>query len=154
MKKGSTLILKGTILVIGLLVLAFCTIVLPMGIITDKTGYYRPLLIGMYLPAIPFFIALFQGWKILVFIENNKPFSDSSVRALQVIKYCAASISLFYTLGMPYIFMTGDKDDAPGIVLLGFVIIFASFVVATFAGVLQKLIQKAVDLKSENDLTV
>jgi capsular polysaccharide biosynthesis protein len=34
------------------------------------------------------------------------------------------------------------------------VIIFASLVIAVFAAVLQKLIKNAIDIKSENDLTV
>jgi hypothetical protein len=59
-----------------------------------------------------------------------------------------------YVVGMPYIFHAADKDDAPGVALIGFVIIFASFVIATAAGVFQRLVQNAVDIKSENDLTV
>lgn len=34
------------------------------------------------------------------------------------------------------------------------VCIFASSVIATFAAVLQRLLQDAIDIKSENDLTV
>lgn len=42
----------------------------------------------------------------------------------------------------------------PGIAIIGFIIIFASVVIAVFAGVLQKLLRNALDIKSENDLTV
>ncbi|MGO4375941.1 DUF2975 domain-containing protein, partial [Paenibacillus sp. MCAF20] len=45
-------------------------------------------------------------------------------------------------------------DDAPGIILVGMVLIFASLVIAVFAAVLQKLLKEAIDIKSENDLTV
>ena len=38
--------------------------------------------------------------------------------------------------------------------LVGLVIIFASMVIAVFAAVLQRLLQEAIDIKSENDLTV
>ncbi|MGV2643750.1 DUF2975 domain-containing protein, partial [Clostridium perfringens] len=47
-----------------------------------------------------------------------------------------------------------EKDDAPGIILIGMALIFASIVIAVFAAVLQKLLQEAIDIKSENDLTV
>jgi len=37
---------------------------------------------------------------------------------------------------------------------MGLVIIFASVVIAAFAALLQKLLQNAIEIKSENDLTV
>lgn len=154
MNQRSTLILKGTVLLIGLIVLALCVVVLPFGISLDETGGYRPILLGLYVPAIPFFFALYQAWKLLGFIDKNKAFSDSSVRALQKIKYCAVTISALFAAGMPYLYYMAQKDDAPGVVLLGCIIAFASFVVATFAALLQKLIQNGLDIQSENDLTV
>ena len=154
MKKGSTFFLKGTIFVIGAAVLVLCIFVLPQGIISDQTGYYRPILIGMYIPAIPFFIALYQSWKLLSYIDKNSAFSNLSVKALKTIKYCAMTISGLYVVGMPLIINAGDKDDAPGVVAIALVIIFASIVIAAFAALLQKLLQNAIDIKSENELTV
>ena len=142
MGKGSTAILKGVVCLFGIIVLALCIFVLPLGIGSDKTGYYRPLLLGMYIPAIPFFVALYQSLKLLNYIDKNKVFSDASIKALKNIKYSAIAISLLYAAGMPYILYVADKDDAPGVVLIGLVIIFASFVIGTFAAVLQKLIQR------------
>lgn len=154
MKPGSTLILKVALLLIALAVLALCTIVLPMGIVSDNIGYYRPILIGMYLPAIPFFIGLYQAYQLLNLIDKNSAFSNSSVKTLKTIKYCAFSISAFYALGMPYVYYAAELDDAPGVILIGLVIVFASFVVGVFGAVLQKLLQNARDYKEENDLTV
>lgn len=154
MKQGSTLVLKGVVILIGMVVLALCIFVLPRGISSDRTGDYRPILLGMYVTAVPLFFALFQTLKLLKYIDMNKAFSESSVKALKYIKYCAITISVMYAVGMPYIFLVADRDDAPGVVALGFVIIFASIVVATFAAVLQKLLQEALAIKSENDLTV
>jgi hypothetical protein len=37
---------------------------------------------------------------------------------------------------------------------IGLVIIFASMVIAVFAAVLQRLLQEAIHIKSENDLTI
>lgn len=154
MKRGSTIFLRGVIILIGILVLAFCTVALPYGIITDRVGYYRPLLLGLYAPAIPFFFALYQGMRLLGYIDNNTAFTEKSVAALKNIKVCAGTISTLFAVGMPYIFYVADRDDAPGVAAIGFVIIFASFVIATFAAVLQKLIQNAIDIKQENELTV
>lgn len=154
MKQGSTLILRGVVILIGLIVLVLCIFVLPAGLRSANTGDYRPILLGLYVPAIPFFFALYQALNLLNYIDKDKTFSTVSVNALKNIKYSAIVISALFILGMPYIFQVADKDDAPGVALIGFVIIGASIVIATFSAVLQKLLQNAIDIKSENDLTV
>lgn len=154
MKIGSTLFLKGVIILLGITVLALCIFALPVGIISDESGYYRPILFGLYVPAIPFFIALFEGLKLLSSIDKNTAFSEFSVKSLKRIKYCAIVICSLFAAGMPYIFYVADKDDAPGVAAIGFIIIFASLVIAVFAAVLQKLLKSAIEIKSENELTV
>jgi hypothetical protein len=154
MKKGSTLFLKGVIIVIGLVVAVFCAYVLPRIIGSFDMGGYDPILIGMYLPAIPFFIALFHGFRLLGNIDRNAAFTASSVNSLTYIKRCAASVALLYSAGMPYIFRVAEIDDAPGVVAIGLIIVGASIVVAVFAAVLQKLLQNGMEIKSENDLVV
>lgn len=154
MKQGSTLFLKAVLVVLGLSGLAFCAIALPAGISSDNTGLYRPILIGMYVPAIPFFIALFQTWKLLNYIDTNKAFSQASVLALKNIKYCALVFSALFIFGLPFIFNAADKDDAPGAIVIGLLLATAPLVIAVFAAVLQRLLQNAIEIKSENDLTV
>lgn len=154
MKQGSTLFLKLIISFIGLVVLGLCVFLLWAIISSQEAGDYLPVLLGMYIAAVPFFFALFQTWKLLVYIDKSEAFSDSSVRALKKIKYCAIAISTVYMASMPFIVHVADKDDAPGATALGFVIIFSSIVIATFSAVLQKLLREAINIKSENDLTV
>jgi hypothetical protein len=154
MNRGSTNFLRLVIFLIGTGVLALCLFVLPRVIGSIDLGGYDPILLGMYVPAIPFFVALYQALRLLSYIDKNKAFSSLSVTALKNIKYCALAISALYAAGMPYIFYVADKDDAPGVVAIGLVIIFASFVIAVFAAVLQRLLQNAIAIKSENDLTV
>jgi hypothetical protein len=115
---------------------------------------YKEILIGMYFPIIPFFFGLYQAFLLVNYIDKNVAFSDLSVKALNKIKYSALTISAMYAAGMPYVFHVADKDDAPGVVAIGLVIVFASFVVSVFAAVLQMLVQSAIEIKSENDLTV
>ncbi len=55
---------------------------------------------------------------------------------------------------MPLLYLMAEIDDAPGIILIGLVIVFASMVIAVFSAVLQRLLKEAIDIKSENDLTV
>ncbi len=154
MKQSSTLILKISVVAIGLAVLALCLLVLPAGIESDAVGGYRLILLGMYVTVIPFFIALYQALLLLNAIDQNTAFSELSVKRLTNIKYCALIISALYAAGMPYIYIVAERDDAPGVILIGLVFVGASAVVATFAAVLQKLLRNAIDIKQENDLTV
>ena len=50
--------------------------------------------------------------------------------------------------------MFGDKDDRPAGVFMRILIIFPSIVIATVAAMVERILQNAVDIKSENDLTV
>ncbi|MDW7674668.1 MAG: DUF2975 domain-containing protein, partial [Bacillota bacterium] len=113
-----------------------------------------PLLIGLYVTAIAFFAALYQTLKLLSYIDKNKAFSELSVKALKIIKICAITISGFYVVMLPFVYLVAEKDDAPGLIIIGMVPPFASAVIAVFAAVLQKLLKNAIDIKSENDLTV
>jgi hypothetical protein len=154
MKRGSTIFLQTLVCLIGLAVLALCVFILPMGIMNPKAGMYRPILIGMYFPALPFFIGLYQVMRLLGYITNGSVFSKTSIKPLQIIKYCGIAISVLYALGMPYIFIVAQKDDAPGVVLLGLIFTFAPVLVTITAAVLENLLQNALAIKSENDLTV
>lgn len=160
MKPSSTLFLKVALVLIGLPILAFCLIWLPglADIITDKSPglfYLRyPFLIGVYLSAIAFFFALYQAYRLLSYIDTNQAFSALSVAALKNIKYCAITISAIYAAILPLFYLIAEKDDAPGVIVLGLVMSFAALVVAVFAAVLQKLLTDAIEIKSENDLTV
>ncbi len=154
MKQGSTLLLKGALLVIGLSILALCIFALPAGIRNEDAGAYRPIFLAMYVTAIPFFMALYQALNLLTYIDKNRAFSELSVTALKKIKYCALTITALYAAGLPYIYLVATKDDAPGVFAIGLVIVGASLVVAVFAAVLQQLLKNAIAIKSENDLTV
>ncbi len=138
---------------IGLAVLGLCVIIGGVSI-SGNAGMFLPILLIMLITAIPFFYALYQGVLLLKYIEKGTAFSDLSVKAIQNIKYCAFTISVLYAAGMPLIIYVADKDDAPGAVVLGLFCIFAFSVVAVFAAVLEKLLQNAIDIKKDNDLTV
>jgi Protein of unknown function (DUF2975) len=55
---------------------------------------------------------------------------------------------------LPLFYIFAEVDDAPGVIFVGLVVPFASMVISVFAAVLQKLLKEAIDIKSENDLTV
>jgi hypothetical protein len=158
--KPETLILKLAVVLIGFPVLALCIFLVPeLGKISAELlpefDYIKYLVsIVFYASAIPFYFALYQAFKLLLYIDKNKAFSNLSVIALKKIKHCAITISTLHVLVLPLFFLFADKDDAPGVILVGLIVPFASMVIAVFAAVLQKLLKNAIDIKSENDLTI
>ena len=116
--------------------------------------YFKdPFLAYAYLASIPFFVALYQAFNVLGYVRQDKTFSQASVKALRIIKYCALAIIGFVAVGELFI-MLGNSDDRAGGVFMGILITFGSVVIATAATMFERILQNAVDIKSENYLTV
>ncbi|MCZ8520808.1 MULTISPECIES: DUF2975 domain-containing protein [Paenibacillus] len=160
MKRGTTLFLKLAVIIIGIPVLLLCLFLVPELAKTTATLFpelaYMKYLVSIifYASAVPFYFALYQAFQLLSYIDQNKAFSELSVTALKKIKYCALTISGLHLLVLPMFYYFAEIDDAPGVIFVGLVVPFASLVIATFAGVLQRLLQESIDIKSENDLTI
>ncbi|WP_174614063.1 DUF2975 domain-containing protein [Virgibacillus ihumii] len=163
MKRGSTLFLKISVILLGIPVLAVCIFLLPQitveAIDQAKSGselayIVFSILFVMYGATIPYYYALYQALRLLSYIDRNQAFSLHSVRALKKIKNSAIIISGLYAVALPLVYIIAEWDDAPGLILIGMVIIGASIVIAVFAAVLQRLLKEAIAIKSENDLTV
>ena len=121
---------------------------------TQFEVYFKdPFLAFVYVASIPFFVALYQAFKVLGYAGQNKVFSQAAVKALRTIKYCAIAIIGFVAIGEIFI-VFGNTDDRPGGVFMGILITFGSIVIATAAAMFERILQSAVDIKSENDLTV
>ena len=160
MKQVTTFFLRMAVIFIGIPVLALCIFLVPeignvAAKLLPKFAFIKYLVFIVFdASAIPFYFALYQAFKLLSYIDKNKAFSELSVKALQKIKYCAITISGLHVLALPLFYLFADKDDAPGVIFVGLVVPFASMVIAVFAAVLQRLLQEAINIKSENDLTV
>ncbi|CEI83094.1 membrane protein [Oceanobacillus oncorhynchi subsp. incaldanensis] len=160
MQKSSTTFLKTVIYLMGLIMIALSVILIPQIIIdiSDSSAMVKwviyPIVIGVFLTTIPFYLALYQALKLLRLIDQNQTFSEEAVFTLKKIKQCALTITGIYILTMPFIYLFAEKDDAPGVIIIGMVPLFVSFVVAVFASLLQKLFKNALEIKTENDLTV
>ena len=117
--------------------------------------YFDPFILYGYAASIAFFVALYQAFKLLGYIGQNKVFSSNSVNTLKRIKYCAIVLSILIATAGLFIRLTHHKDDDPaGFLTICIVATFASIVVATAAAIFEKVLQNAIDMKSENDLTI
>lgn len=160
MKRAATIFLRTAIIFMGLSVLAICTLLLPSlwgDVAAEFPGYsYAVYLVflAMFIAAIPFFVGLYGAWRLLFYIDKGMSFTDKSAKSVKTIAFAAGIISLIYIVSMPFFYIWADNDDAPGLVVIGMVLVGAPMVIAVFASLLHHLIREATDLKSENELTV
>jgi len=159
MKSISIVFLQAVIVLIGAVALAIL-IWFPQtegrAVNLDLVSIYMdPLILYGYAASIAFFVALYQTFRLLGYIGQNKVFSPDAVKALKRIKYCAIVLSIAIVIAGLYIKVFHSKEDDPaGFLAMCIVTTFVSVVVATAAAVFEKLLQNAVDMKSENDLTI
>ena len=159
MKRISTVFLQVVIVLIGivaLIILIWFPLTEGRATNLDLFSIYSDgLILYGYASSIPFIIALYKAFKLLGYIGQNRVFSSSSVNALKSIKHCAIVLGILIVLAGIYIRIFHSKEDDPaGFIAMCVVTSFVSIVVATAAAIFQRILQNAVDLKSENDLTI
>ena len=160
MKRSAAIFLQVVVVMIGIGVLAlmlwFPNIEGRNAHSTLFQVYFNdPFLAYIYTASIAFFVGIYQAFKLLGYIGRDEVFSQAAVKALRTIKYCAITLIAFIVGAEAYIFIVqSGKEDIAGGVAMGLFLIFASVVVATAAAVFERTLQSAVDLKSENDLTI
>src|SRR5215210_5205023 len=152
MNRGSILFLKAVLVLIGIGAL---TLMLWEPHVEGRNAhatlfeiYFKdPFLAYVYIASIPFFVALYQAFRVLGYAGQNLVFSQPAVKALRTIKYCAMSIIGFVAVSV--IFMPfSDPDDRPPGVVIRILITFGAIVVATAAAIFERILQNAVDIKS------
>jgi len=160
MKRGSTIFLQVVLVLLGLGVITFLLWEPQLeGRNVNATVfeiYFKdPFLAYIYLAFVPFFVGLYQAFRLLGYARRDEVFSDRSVRAFRIIKFCALTTAVFIIGAEAYIFIfVRGTDDVAGGVMMGAFIILVCAVIGTAAAVFERILQNAVDIKSENDLTV
>ena len=159
MRKSSTIFLQVVIVLVGLGVLTFLLWEPHLEGVNAHAKFFEvnfdPFVAYVYLASIPFFMGLYQAVKLLGYARQNQVFSQAAVKALRTIKYCAFITASAIVAAITFIRIKAHPNDDPaGFVMLGMIATFASIVIGTAAAVFERVLQNAVDLKSENDLTV
>ena len=154
MKRSSTIFLQIVIVLIGLGALAgmirFPQTEGRAANLDLVSIYLDPFIIYAYIASIAFFVALYQAFKLLGYIGKNKVFSLNSVKALRTIKYCAIILSFLIVMAAIYIrIFHAQGDDPAGFIAVCIVTTFISIVISTAAAVFEKILQSAVDIKSD-----
>jgi Protein of unknown function (DUF2975) len=157
-KQGSTTFLKVIIFLLGIAVLALCIFWLPSLAIREPKAHpgdysLYPLLGYAYGCCIAFSVALYQAFKLLIYIEGNNAFSELSLKSLKVIKKCGLTIIFFFVLVIITLKVISkiSGDDPAGPISLSIMSILATSIITAIVDVLQKLLKNLLDTKPEND---
>ncbi len=151
--RGPFWILRGMVVIMGLIILALCLFALPSawrgGSAEFPAASTSVLLIiaGLYATSIPFFISLFYTLQWINLVDNNEAFSPLSVETLKKIKYAWAIISILYLGGWPLLYPIAQADDAPGLIIIGLIIALIPVTITAFVSLLEKLFGEATNLK-------
>ncbi len=102
----------------------------------------KPILLSCYYPCASLgVVAIASLMKMLMLIKNDKPFCKENVKMLKIISWCCFGAAAICAVG--------------GIWYFPFLFIFAA---AAFVGlilrVVKNVMEKAVEIREENDLTV
>lgn len=103
-----------------------------------------PFLAYAYVASTPFFVALYQAFKLLGHVRANQVFSQASIVALRTIKFCALAILGFVVVGGIVLILFNDSDDRAGGVAIGIIIAFGSLTMAAAAAMFEGVLQDAV----------
>ncbi|MCM4151537.1 DUF2975 domain-containing protein [Arenibacter sp. N53] len=117
--------------------------------------YFDPFILYGYASSIAFFVALYKAFKLLGYIGKDELFTLNSIRTLRSIKYCAIILSILVAMAGIFIKIFHNKEDDPaGFLAMCIIITIMAITVAFAMAAIAKKLQKAVDLKSEKDLTL
>jgi len=155
--------IQGILLGFGAFGLFFCAGVIYFGIIPiigkdivyshpEFSYMFTPWMVFLLLTAVPCYIFLFLGWKISKNIMNDNSFSRENASYLKKMAYLALGDTVFFFLGNILYFLLGMNH--PGMLLGSLVIDFLGVSVSVGCAALSHLVQKAYELKAENDLTI
>jgi hypothetical protein len=149
MKKSSVIFFQALIILIGIGALVF---MLWEPHIEGRNAnatlfqiYFNdPFLAFAYTVSIAFFVALYQAFKLIGYIGQDKTFSLDSLKSLQTIKCCAMILLAFIVGGEAYLFIVRSGDDIAGGVFMGLLMIVVFGVVAIVAGKLERILRNAL----------
>jgi len=160
MKRGSAVLLQAVVAFIGIGALAFL-----LGVphlegrnkhATLFEIYFKdPFLAFAYVASIPFFVALYQAFRLLGYAGKDQALTHATVGALRTIKLCALAVLAFVAASVVFMpFADPADDDGPQGVVMRVFAAFVAIVAAAAAAMFERIFRNAVAIKSENDLTV
>lgn len=111
-----------------------------------------PVAIIVIISAIPFFVVLYETFKICQYILKNEIFTVKPLKSLKIISISSFLICILFVV-IVLLFLNNDFITPLLSIILALVIL-ASFIIGIFSQILLILVEKATILKNDNDLTI
>src|SRR5262245_2581472 len=136
MKRSSTIFLQVIVVLVGIVMLALLLWEPHVEGVNQHATlwqmYFAPFIAYVYLTFVPFFVALYQAFKVLGYAGRNEVFSPAAVKALRRMKYCA--IAMIGFVAVSFVFLTfGEQEDRPAGIFMRILIGFPAVVVLAAA---------------------
>lgn len=117
------------------------------------TIYHEPALaglfgVGLYLGTLAILAGCIFAWQLLNYATGQQAFTQLAVTTLARLKWACVCLQIGVCCLLPVIYQMADRGDAPGLMVIGLVLLFIPFVISVFLAILQRLWQVAV--KGEN----
>ncbi len=148
----------------AVVVLAACAGGLVYGVVIPNIGLrtaernpeyaycFWPWLIFLLATAVPCYLVLWQGWKILSAVRRDESFTRENARRLGTVSKLAAFDAAFLFAGSLIFLLLGMSH--PGVFLALLLISAFGLIVTVAAALLSHLVYKAALLREDADLTV
>lgn len=145
MKKSTTIILQTLIILLAIGVVTFLLWQPTVeGVNVGKPLfdiYFKdPFVAFAYIASIPFFVALYQGFKALGHAGRGSMNSPAIARSLAIIRTCAF-LSIGFVVVGEIILFSQPSDDRPPLIAMGTILVLISLAVAAWSGRLRNKIQ-------------
>lgn len=118
--------------------------------------YWQKILtyLGLYSVGILGILVVAWVYRILRLIDQDDPFSQQALKLVMGIKNMMLGIFLALSITLPMFYHIADVEDAPGVVLIGVGLAAIPLAGVTFVATVEKLLERVIHMKLENDLTV
>lgn len=150
--------LKIILLITTIACVIFCIVIVPeVGREIAKANpefkyMYYPSLIFILITAVPVFICLWKVFCISDEISKDNSFSDINAKHLKTISKLSLLDCVLYLIAT--VLLVIFNLCHPGLLLIIFAVILFGIAIAVVSSLLSHLVQKASDMKKENDLTI
>ncbi len=118
--------------------------------------YWQKILtyLGLYSAGIIGILVVAWVYRILRLIDQDDPFSQQALKLVMGIKNMMLGIFLALSITLPMFYHIADVEDAPGVVLIGVGLAAIPLAGVTFVATVEKLLERVIHMKLENNLTV
>lgn len=111
-----------------------------------------PGLVILYISVVPFYMAIFEIWKLMDMVIADEVFTNKAVDSINKIRLCAFVIFILYAVCLLILILLRVPVSSAYLTIVILDLSALSF--ATILTVLKKVLIKTVEMKEENELTI